>query len=464
MEHTKFKVRDIKGKIAAFLVGFIMLSLLISFLFVENKIADQKKKLDITNRYFSFEDRIHNFLFYNSNLIKGFSAYIQTYNQYNENDVYTYLSHLLDNSLIYIRNIGIIKGTTIIWNFPKKENEKSIGVDLSKVPMQAESIKRTKATLKSDFEGPVNLVQGGTGYIMRVPIIKNNRYWGIVSIVLKADKVKEMLSEYENKYNINVVIFNKTYNNRWVYGNRSILQKNPIMFNSSFNGGEWSVYVISTQKQTQKDYVLRLLVVIAGVIITILASKGTYKYVQMTEEMRRKNTLLSRDIVKDMLTGIYNRSYLDTKIIEETKRVNRYDGKLSMIYFDLDHFKVVNDTYGHEKGDAVLKKITLVVSSKIRGSDIFARWGGEEFAILMPNTDFQSAMAVAEKLRASIELTVHPAVGKVTASFGVAEYIPNECIVNWFNRADNELYRAKTNGRNRVSGHKTISQNNMDRK
>ena len=135
---------------------------------------------------------------------------------------------------------------------------------------------------------------------------------------------------------------------------------------------------------------------------------------------------------------------------------NRYGAPLSIAYFDLDHFKNVNDKFGHSYGDAVLREIAQVVGSYLRSSDILARWGGEEFMILMPATRLLDAVTVAEKTRVVIETIDHPNVGHVTASFGVAEYFPDEYVGSWFKRVDKALYQSKEEGRNRVTASETI--------
>jgi diguanylate cyclase (GGDEF)-like protein/hemerythrin-like metal-binding protein len=448
-----FKGKNNKAIGISFLVGIVLLLLLTSFLFSLVRNDNQMKTLHVTQNYNKFDDKLQGFFIYNSNFIKGFTAYIQTFDQYNDEDVYSYIGHLLDNNLDYIRNMGILKDTTIMWNYPKEENENTIGVDLLKIPSQSDAIMRTKETLKYNFEGPIQLVQGGTGYVMRIPIIKNEKYWGIVSIVLKADKVKEMFENYEKESKIKVAILNNSSNNSLVYGKKSILSnKKAVMFHSGFSGGDWNIYVLPIEDKGLVHNKLFVFITFMGLLLTPWISYQSYKYILMNEEMKKKNKLLSLDIVKDKLTGIYNRNYLDSRIIEEVERVNRHGGSLSMIYFDLDHFKTVNDTYGHRLGDAVLKEVTRVVAGEIRNVDIFARWGGEEFAIIVPDTTLAGAKIVAEKLRVALENVVHPVVGKVTTSFGVAEYIVDEYIGSWFNRADTELYFSKMNGRNRVSG------------
>lgn len=118
--------------------------------------------------------------------------------------------------------------------------------------------------------------------------------------------------------------------------------------------------------------------------------------------------------------------------------------------FDIDHFKSINDRFGHLAGDQVLVEITRRVQLNLRAGDMLARWGGEEFAVLLPQCGTDMAMIVAEKLRATVAGEPFPEAGRVTASFGLSQFSPEETRDAWFKRADDALYRAKEGGRNRV--------------
>jgi diguanylate cyclase (GGDEF)-like protein len=118
--------------------------------------------------------------------------------------------------------------------------------------------------------------------------------------------------------------------------------------------------------------------------------------------------------------------------------------------FDIDHFKQVNDNYGHDIGDKVLIKITNEVSKTIRETDIFARWGGEEFMILTPDTNLESAIGLAERTRRNIEMEEINKVGQITCSFGVTCFKKGDTFNSFVKRADNALYQDKESGRNKV--------------
>ena len=152
----------------------------------------------------------------------------------------------------------------------------------------------------------------------------------------------------------------------------------------------------------------------------------------------------------DALTGIANRRSFDDMLTREMERARRYHTPCSLIMFDIDHFKHVNDTFGHQAGDDLLVALTAFISANIRDSDALARWGGEEFMIMAPGAGLDEAQRLAEKLRSKIEAGDFGEVGKVTCSFGVAQLGPHDAPEDFVGRADEAMYDAKRTGRNRV--------------
>jgi diguanylate cyclase (GGDEF)-like protein len=171
---------------------------------------------------------------------------------------------------------------------------------------------------------------------------------------------------------------------------------------------------------------------------------------ERTGKLIRKNEELERLSVTDRLTGLFNRLYLDRVLEREQAAAVRHFSHFALILIDVDHFKRVNDTYGHHAGDEVLVTIARILAERTRDCDVAGRWGGEEFLVICPNTYLDGAMTAAEALRLSIESIRFTHVGSRTASFGVVEYQPGESIIETLERADKALYQAKTNGRNRV--------------
>lgn len=153
----------------------------------------------------------------------------------------------------------------------------------------------------------------------------------------------------------------------------------------------------------------------------------------------------------DVLTGLANRRFFADVLDRSMSFASRHEQPLSIIMADLDHFKSVNDTYGHEAGDRVLIAFGQVLSRGIRKEDLAARFGGEEFILMLPGITSEDAMILAERLRKSLENLAFPALKtRVTASFGIAQYRPDDTFETLVNRSDEALYAAKAAGRNRV--------------
>lgn len=163
---------------------------------------------------------------------------------------------------------------------------------------------------------------------------------------------------------------------------------------------------------------------------------------------------LRHQATTDTLTKLFNRRHITDLMNQELKRAGRRDTPFCLIMFDLDHFKSINDNFGHDTGDRVLQTVAETIHERLRELDAFSRWGGEEFLILVRETKLEGAMALAETCRARLALTDMETVGRITASFGVAQYMEGETLRELVHRADQALYAAKNAGRNRVMGAK----------
>jgi len=183
------------------------------------------------------------------------------------------------------------------------------------------------------------------------------------------------------------------------------------------------------------------------------------KVKERTHALEEANKLLESLSITDPLTGISNRRNFDYELRQEVSRALRYMTKLSCIMFDIDHFKKVNDTYGHLVGDEILKMIGSILKKHLRIHDIPARYGGEEFVVLLPETGLDDAYKVAEKIRDLIKNSViskNSEKIRITVSLGVAEFDPERMKEpkELVDAADKALYMAKNNGRNRTELYK----------
>lgn len=222
------------------------------------------------------------------------------------------------------------------------------------------------------------------------------------------------------------------------------------------NASGWSLVVA---KPVQNIFAGRIL----GITITLLMTLATLMYalgrgrsvhdrIQMMKrlELQELATELKFRAITDPLTGLNNRRWFDEVLSLDMLRAQRYATPLSLVLYDIDHFKSINDTHGHLVGDKVLMQLSELIASRIRGTDELFRWGGEEFAILLPGAAAQMAVDLAKSLRDLISDAAFEGVGKVTCSFGVAQYDGTETAEEFVARADAALYRAKMNGRNRI--------------
>ncbi|HDJ29225.1 MAG TPA: GGDEF domain-containing protein [Proteobacteria bacterium] len=174
---------------------------------------------------------------------------------------------------------------------------------------------------------------------------------------------------------------------------------------------------------------------------------------QKIEKLKQQMEKIKQKVSIDPLTRVDNRRAFDAKIKQEFASFKRYGSKGSMIMIDIDHFKMVNDTYGHRTGDGVLRVVAGIIKKEIRDIDSLARYGGEEFAVILPHTVLSPALEVAERLRAKVEESRFSYKGKqfsVTISLGVGEIQEDDTLESFLQRVDAALYAAKDAGRNQV--------------
>ncbi len=158
---------------------------------------------------------------------------------------------------------------------------------------------------------------------------------------------------------------------------------------------------------------------------------------------------LERTSITDSLTGLYNRLFFNEQIVYNIEKYNRYGEPFSMMMFDIDNFKSINDTYGHNEGDRVLKEIAAIIKKTIRKTDLPFRYGGEEFVIIFPKTKITSANTIAQRIKKEIEENINVYDHPITISGAVGEY-QDEGIYKFIQKIDNKLYEAKRTGKNKV--------------
>ena len=266
------------------------------------------------------------------------------------------------------------------------------------------------------------------------------------------------------------------YSKSELIGKPHSVVRHPMMPNSVFKD-LWDTIkskkawhgVITNMKKDGRKYVVDSTVIpildVDGDIVEYIAIRHNVTEFEETKEqlttlnMAMKNKVdelytmtasLEEDATIDSLTGAFNRAKFEKFFDYEIEKAQMRRNVLSMIMLDIDHFKLVNDTYGHHVGDEVLKGMSALIAKNLKRVDIFARWGGEEFVILLPGTTLKGAKSLAEKLRELIEVSDFSVAGKLTASFGIGVHGEQESKKEFFERVDKNLYEAKKTGRNRV--------------
>lgn len=192
---------------------------------------------------------------------------------------------------------------------------------------------------------------------------------------------------------------------------------------------------------------------IFAINVDFYENKDNYYVFSLTDitKLKEKSNLLEYQASHDKLTGLFNRNRFDELYSKEIKRAKRYENNLSIILFDIDDFKNVNDNYGHQIGDEVLIEISKILLNNVREPDICVRWGGEEFLILLPQTNLEGAKAVAEKIRVTIiEKPLTEKNLPISASFGVCQKDENDDDFSLISKSDKLLYLAKKSGKNIV--------------
>ena len=177
----------------------------------------------------------------------------------------------------------------------------------------------------------------------------------------------------------------------------------------------------------------------------------------ITEQKQLEDKLIKL-ATTDMLTQAYNRIKFEEIMVYEAQIFIRYDYPLSVLLFDIDHFKLINDNYGHDVGDYALKTIVKIVQANLRKTDYLVRWGGEEFLIILPRTKLEQAKILAERIRKKMEIyTFDKITKKITISFGATSFTKQDTKDTFIKRADDALYKAKKTGRNKVESIKFTS-------
>jgi diguanylate cyclase (GGDEF)-like protein len=345
----------------------------------------------------------------------------------------------------HVRNLGVAVGYRLTYVYPEKNNSKIIGVDYRDIPHQLLKVQQAIDTKKGVLDGPIPLIQGGNGIVYRYPIFIDNRYWGIISTVIDTDDF--LKSAFQNTKNDHQFAIRSSDNKIVFFGNPKLFEDPSTFRQVSLvpNGTwEWAIKNHSSKLSTQI-----LIYKIFGVVISVLL--GMLVYYFMKERYR-----LSEDAMSDSLTHLPNRRLLNDRMDVAFYAAKRFQKLMAIMAIDIDHFKKINDTYGHDFGDEVLRIVATTIKTTLREEDTVSRVGGDEFIVLLKELlSVESSILIAQKLKAALDKPLNIFGQEVTIqlSIGIAIYKPDRHLtLKQLNKeADIALYQAKAMGRNTYS-------------
>ena len=385
MQKNKLVERGRKGLYQAIAITVLFFFVCLAFGFMLYSAARQREVLETTDRYIAFESNVERLIYSNVSLLQGFEAYIKTNPRLDEDSVYRYLDELLAENSEFIRNIGILKDTTILWNYPISNNALAIGVDLSKVEGQKDSVLKVKSDLSPIFQGPINLVQGGSGFSVRLPIIRNGAgYWGQTSIILKTERILEEIQSYAESASLEIAIFNQETPDVPFFETAGADTNSMLSFNVDPSFINWKIYV-SRRDRWAGNLLWLICLGIVSAAISSFAGLLIYKYLKSNQEILSMST-------HDFLTKLYNRHFLDEYQALALSAARRENHRAAIVLIDLNRFKAINDTYGHGVGDKVLVETGRILAKITRANEAAFRLGGDEFLIVLPKVADEAAL------------------------------------------------------------------------
>lgn len=384
--NNSVKNKYINKWILAILCGIVLFAFMSVFMISEIQRGRQKDELALSITYSAFQNEVVSLINKDITLLKGYLTFIEV-NGLTEEISELYLDRLTGTNSNFYRNITAIKDTTITWIYPKVGNEDAIGVDLAEVSGQADKILLVKEKRQPIMDGPVDLVQGGTGYIVRLPVIETDgTYWGQLSIVLDADKITKEIKAVAKQNGVKINI--ETKDGKSIVYDEEVLSNDPLYFDLEEKDFDWRIAIIPADGW-ESDFVSILVILLVSLLVSIGLSYIVFYGISTNENLK----ILAS---KDSLTNLYNRHFLEDYQALVLSRADRYRRTVGFILLDLDQFKNINDTYGHKIGDEVLKATADILVAQTRVNEAAFRLGGDEFLVVFPDLKSVDELHIVE--------------------------------------------------------------------
>lgn len=438
--------QDKKSQGVALLLSLLILITFAIFVLFLQSSFKQRENLEATQHYLTFENRVKQLIHTNVVMLKSFDAFLRITSDLNQDKTYQYLDYLLEGSFEMIRNIGLIQDSTPIWNYPRATNADAIGVDLSMIIEQKDVMLKIKDEKNIFVHGPFDLVQGGCGISIRVPVLYDNGdYWGQATIVLKEDEFIEEIASYATDLNLKLAIFNREDADKPFFSNIG-KEKRFLDFKLAPDITSWSVRIGYGTGITGHMFLIYSLTVI--LLLSVAIGIAIFQY------LRTGYRILNISI-HDHLTGLYNRHFLDEYQELTLAAAKRQNQQVGLIMIDLNQFKAINDTYGHKVGDLVLSEVGRILQKFTRSGEAAFRLGGDEFLIILPNVVDPQSLTGAKNRFHNVFSTAFNLPGyaiKPTMSIGTALYPSDgDNFSSLLQIADQRLYQEKSAGTHPIS-------------
>ncbi len=421
MKVKNSKTQSIIGISLSVIFALVVTIFAFSIINTNENIKRNDERAMVLQRFLSFHSIAEIEIYDNVNLLKGYLTYIQINPEISEDETLTYLKQMLKEKETLIRNISIIKDTTITWVYPKEGNEKAIGTDLEKIDTQRDAIIEVKNSLNKKFIGPINLIQGGQGFIARIPIVIDDLYWGQISVVLDADQYIANLKYLANDIDLNVAIYNKnSFPNAPFLGDSGIKDREGIELEVEMLNSKWIV-VIEPQGGWQETSGALNYLRFLTIAITIILAFLFYMMISTRFLLRNRES-------KDILCGICNRNYLHDYYFDNEKKRLKKDHEIIVYVVDINNFMNINNTYGQKIGDAILIEFAQKLEAlPIEDFKVF-RIGGDEFIVMVTGYHTDKEIGILRNVIESMVLfdyEINDKKIKISASVGYGIYPRN---------------------------------------
>lgn len=357
-----------------------------------------------------------------------------------------------------VRATVVLKDDVITHVYPP--HPPTLGLDVSKHHTQARAVAQLRRTREPLVSGPVDLVRGGRGLILGVPVHRAlegrmDSYWGHVAFVFDMARMDRLLQRSSRVLDAHVGLSDADgigATADFALGVPEGAEPPDQTLDVLVPAERWRVSVRSSSPPPASG--VRALLLVGGVLLSLVGGVAVGLLLSTSRRLHEQNDELQKLAITDPLTGAFNRRAVIERTEAELVLSQRTGKAFSVLLLDLDHFKAINDQYGHAVGDTALKVIVATVKAELRQTDVVGRWGGEEFLLIAIQTPEQGAFELGERLRLRIAETPIPAgftTLRLSASFGIAESSATDSAESLIDRADQGLYQAKGKGRNRCA-------------